>query len=181
MINGQLVGKLILEISVNDLLMDVSKSGIEGILDDDGNLTLSDTNFRILLKQRLPQLKRATEKHKQSCCCDICLTMMNMHEQLIKHRTRKVASLEKEWRTAVNSSRSTTNPFILSLMNDSINNKKARFETYKQYCFGENSPRYPKASDALTQIMCPKVVAGNNKSYFQWPCVIQHCQNFQRI
>ena len=95
-INGDLVGKLILEISINDLLMDLSRSGIEGILDEKGNLALSDTNFRLLLKKEIPQLKKATEKHKQSCCCDICLTMTNMHEQLQKHRSRKLFQLERE-------------------------------------------------------------------------------------
>ena len=122
-IGERLVGKLILEISVNDLLMDISKSGIDGILDDQGNLTLSDTNFRLLLKKKLPQLKRATEKHKQSCCCDICLTMMNMHQQLLKHRVRKVASLEKEWRTSIQRSSGTRNPVILRMINNSIHQK----------------------------------------------------------
>ena len=80
------VGKLILEVSVNDLLMDLSRSGIEGILDLKGNLTLSDTNFRKILKEHIPQLKKATEKHKQSCCYEICLTTSHIHEQLLKQR-----------------------------------------------------------------------------------------------
>ena len=39
------VAKKILEISVNDLLMDLSKSGTDGVLDDEGNLTLGDMAF----------------------------------------------------------------------------------------------------------------------------------------
>ena len=125
-INGEVVGKLILEISINDLLMDVSRSGIEGIRDDNGNLTLSDTNFRMLLKKEIPQLKKATEKHKQSCCCDICLTMTNMHEQLLKHRSRKLVQLEREWRLAMKRLRQAgdANPIILDMMNNPINEKK---------------------------------------------------------
>ena len=50
--------------------------------------------------------------------------MMNMHEQLLKHRAKKVASLEKEYETAVDTYRTTTNPVILALMQGSINDKK---------------------------------------------------------
>ena len=39
------VAKKILEISVNNLLMDLSKSGMDGVLDEEGNLTLGDTTF----------------------------------------------------------------------------------------------------------------------------------------
>ena len=69
-----------------------------------------------------------------------------------------------------------TNPIILNLINRSIDEKRKRYEDYKQYCFNGNEPSYPKASDALTQIMCNKVQVGTN-SYFQWPCVIGHCNN----
>ena len=177
-INDQLVGKLILEISVNDLLMDLSKSGIEGILDDDGNLKISDTNFRQLLKVKIPELRKATEKHKQSCCCDTCLTMINMHQQLLRHRTKKLDKLEQDWNKSKECANTDgiTNPLILNLINRSIIEKEERYNEYKNYCFHDNKPRYPKASDALTQIMCNKIQVGSN-SYFQWPCVIGHCSN----
>ena len=104
--------------------------------------------------------------------------MTNMHEQLQKHRSRKLFQLEREWRMAVNSLRDAgdVNPIISQLMNDTINDKKRRFEVYKEYCMEGNNPRYPKTSDALTQIMCEKVVL-SNKSQFQWPCVTGICQN----
>ena len=35
----------IVEVSINDLLMDLSKSGTDGVLDEEGNLTLGDTTF----------------------------------------------------------------------------------------------------------------------------------------
>ena len=71
------------------------------------------------------------------------------------------------------------NPIILDMMNNSINEKKRRYESYREYCYVDNKPRYAKASDALTQIMCEKVENANNgnKLQFQWPCVLKLCQN----
>ena len=78
-----------LEISVNDLLVELSKSGMDGVLDDSGNLAIDDNTFRKLLKEHLPHLRKATEKHLQSCCCEICLTMMKMHSELVRWREKK--------------------------------------------------------------------------------------------
>ena len=73
---------------MNNLLMDLSKSGIDGMLDEEGNLTLGDTTFQQMLKEHLPHLKKATNKHLQSCCCEICLTMMKMHAELLRWRQK---------------------------------------------------------------------------------------------
>ena len=73
---------------MNNLLMDLSKSGTDGTLDEEGDLAIGDTTFRQVLKEHLPHLRKATKKHLQSCCCEICLTMMKMHVELLRWREK---------------------------------------------------------------------------------------------
>ena len=62
-INEHNVAKKIREISVTDLHRDLSRSGMEGILDQNNNIIIGETSLCSLLKLDLPHLKRATTKH----------------------------------------------------------------------------------------------------------------------
>ena len=60
-INNQKIPKKLLEISKAELHQDLSKSGIEGILDKNNNIIISESMFHVLLKEEMPYLKKATK------------------------------------------------------------------------------------------------------------------------
>jgi hypothetical protein len=63
------VPKLLREIPIremhNDMLRLVEDCGLECAKDENGEPTISDSCFRIMLKEVLPQLRKATQRHKQ--------------------------------------------------------------------------------------------------------------------
>ena len=161
-----------LEISVNDSPKDLSKRGTDGVLDEEANLATGDTTFRQVLKEHLSHLRKVTKKHLQSCCCEICLTMMKMHAELLRWRekTKEMRSnLESQTKKALIK----TTPQSGNL--DDISWKKSDFESYLQFCFKNNGNRHEKASDALCEMMCPKVEV-NGKEFFKWSCVLGKMQ-----
>jgi hypothetical protein len=76
-IDGREEPKLLREIPIremhNDLLRSEEDCGLKCARDENGQPTISDTRFRILLKEVLPQLRKATQRHKQMCGCETCI------------------------------------------------------------------------------------------------------------
>jgi hypothetical protein len=78
-INGLQEPKLLREIPIremhNDLVKSVEDGGLECALDPNGNPTISDSQFRKLLKEVMPQLRKASLRHKQMCGCETCIAV----------------------------------------------------------------------------------------------------------
>ena len=91
--DGSKVGKKILEVSVNDLHTNSAKSGIEGTLDGEQRVIIGHETFCLMLKKEIPCLKKATDKHMQMCCCNLCLTAMKFQEVLNVFRNQKIRDL----------------------------------------------------------------------------------------
>jgi hypothetical protein len=72
------VGKLLLDISVrelhNKMVSDVIDGGLANARNLNGKVTVSDTTLRRIIKQDIPQLRRASSRHKQMCGCVTCIT-----------------------------------------------------------------------------------------------------------
>mgnify|MGYP000040289675 CR=1 FL=1 len=68
----QRVGKLLLEISVRELhCLMVAKAEVGGLAvarDDSERIIISDSMLRKIIKKDMPQVKKATDRHKHSMC-----------------------------------------------------------------------------------------------------------------
>ena len=67
------VGKLLLEIPVrelhNKMVSDVIDGGLANARNSNWKVIVSDTTLRRIIKQDIPQLRRASSRHKQMCGC----------------------------------------------------------------------------------------------------------------
>ena len=70
------VTKLLREASFCDLHNDLHASTIPGLHDRSGQILISYENLRLLLKTKLPELRRASNKHKLMRRCEICFIAM---------------------------------------------------------------------------------------------------------
>jgi hypothetical protein len=80
------VPKLLIEISIrelhNDLIELPESGGLAEARDAEGKVIISDSMLRCLLP---PQLRKMTERHKQMCGCEVCLTLIGMHRGSTKY------------------------------------------------------------------------------------------------
>jgi hypothetical protein len=161
------VGKLLLECSVRDLHNRmVAEDGLKEARDSQGEILISDTTLRKIIKEKLPQLRRLTAKHKQMCGCETCLTISSNHKSLMAFRQRRLRELkveaEREDQEAVYRTRA-----------------QLEYHEYRHYVFlvnnddDEETMRYPKPRNALECIMCPPVASG----YRHWNCMMRRCEN----
>ena len=178
--DGSKVGKKILEISVNDLHNDLAKSGIEGILDSEQRVIIGHETFRLMLKKEIPYLKKATDKHMQMCCCNLCLTAMKYQEVLNVFRNQKIRELTFAHEQSVRAQKNSTNTDKThqNLLRSKCRQLKNRLMGYKDFSHPKNEPRHQKCSEALRELMCEKVKI-NGREHWKWKCVLRRCKECQ--
>jgi hypothetical protein len=140
--------KLLLCIPVRELHNDLQKEppmGLAAAKDAAGKCLISDTMLRSLLP---PELKPATNRHKQMCGCENCLTFRSIHGSLNAFRDRHLRTLET----------------------DDPNND---LEEYDKNIRLEGSRWHEKPADALCAVMCPPVI--DNLRHFK--CALRRCPN----
>ena len=93
--NGKRVAKKIRTVSINDLHNDLKKKGPKELLDENGDIKLGCDSFNKLLKKELPELRKATDKHKLTCGCEICIVAGHMQNALNHFRVKKMTDLKK--------------------------------------------------------------------------------------
>ena len=154
LINGQRVGKLLLEISVrelhNNMIEDVDKGGLSCVRNADGKVLVSDTSFRKIIKKYVPELRSATDSHKQMCGCEVCVVSRLMFISLNSWRKRHYKTIHA--------------------------NACTQFEKLEatQYCtFVQSAPTKP--SEAIKEVLCQPVEECNN--HYKWPCVLRKCNS----
>ena len=162
-IDGHNVAKMLREISVTDLHRDLSRSGMEGILDENNNVIIGETSLRSLLKLDLPHLKRATTKHMVMCGCVICIVMNNLQRALNSFRKWKVLQLQQKFQQEEKRLHNMVDQYSLQLsvakklQTRLVASAKTNYEEYKVFACPNGVDRHPKASDALKEIMCPQI------------------------
>ena len=151
------VGKLLLEIPVrelhNDLIEPIERGGLAEAWKD-GKVIISDISLRRLLPK---ELRPATERHKQMCCCETCISPLMLQSSLNAFRPRwsKRLTAEAE-RTGAQDE--------LALAKD-----------YQDTVLPNGSALHPKPRDALHLIQCPNPDA--NVAHPSWYCVLRRCLN----
>jgi hypothetical protein len=151
------VGKLLLEIPVRELHNDLIETPEKGGLAEawkDGKVIISDSNLRILLPK---ELRPATERHKQMCCCETCITPRMLQSSLNAFRPRWSRKLTAE-------AERTGTPDDLALAN-----------AYQNMVLPNGSAWHPKPRDALHLIQCAN--PDPNVEHPSWCCVLRRCLN----
>jgi hypothetical protein len=154
------VGKLLLQIPIrelhNDLVLAAEKGDLPGLLDLNGRIVVSDTSLRNILP---PQLRRATERHKQMCGCETCLTPRSHQQSLNSWRDRHLRQLkENEENELV-----VENKIVM----------QQQYTTYKGFVRPEGRTRHGKPHHAVLEIMCAKIV---ELGHHNWSCVLRRCE-----
>jgi hypothetical protein len=96
----QRVGKLLLEIPVRELhCLMVAKAEVGGLAlaqDDSERIIISDSMLRKIIKKDMPQVKKATDRHKQMCGCELCIQCALHQKSLSAWRYRRLQKLEAD-------------------------------------------------------------------------------------
>ena len=71
--NGQSVGKLIRLCSVRELHNDLTEE-VPETKDVTGKVLISDSSLCKILRKCVPKLKKARNKHKSMCCCQLYMS-----------------------------------------------------------------------------------------------------------
>lgn len=159
------VGKLLLEIPVRELhclmMATLEEGGLAMARDENGKSIISDTTLRNIIKYDIPQLKKATDRHKQMCGCETCITIASHQKSLNAWRFRCLRSLEAKIKTACDGSEERHNASLAK-------------QDYKSHVFTETGePIHPKPRHALESIMCKPLDCGYN----HWNCVLRRLSN----
>jgi hypothetical protein len=168
--------KLLREVSIremhNDMLRTVEDCGLKCARDDEGEPTISDTRFRIMLKEVLPQLRKATQRHKQMCGCETCIGVRYLQFALNRFRANTVALRLKEIETLKETSEETRTRSRDSEQ-ENIRKSEDELKTYANYFLPNGDPLHAKPRDALDAVMCPPIHKGIRK----WECVLSRCSD----
>jgi hypothetical protein len=156
------VPKLLLQIPVrelhNNLLKPVEEGGLPEAHDDNGRALISDTALRSMMPE---QLRRATERHKRMCGCEICIMVRSLQETLNAWRKHHINKLKTQLHSILD-------PQLKPI---AIN----QLEEYQNHVlrFG-NKSWHERPSDAVQEIQCP-IIDGIGLP--KWKCVLRRCDS----
>ena len=178
LINGVQVPKLLREAPIremhNDMIKDPTDGGLPGaVLESTGQPIMSDTELRRQLRTLLPELKKATLRHKKMCGCENCIGIMYLHEALNRFRLRKRRCLDDEANALKAEVQSCENLRARGRLQTRYLSAVVNADDYAEYAFPEGKPLHPKPQNALDMIMCEPVESCNNLR--KWKCVLGKC------
>jgi hypothetical protein len=156
------VPKLLLQIPVrelhNDLLKPVEEGGLLEARDENGIALISDTALRSMMPE---QLRRATERHKQMCGCEICITVQSLQQTLNAWRKHHIHKLKTE---------------LYSILDPQFKQMAmTRLEEYQNHVLQLGKKSWHKRpSDAVKEIQCPAI---DGIGLPKWKCVLRHCES----
>jgi hypothetical protein len=180
LINGVRVPKLLREAPIremhNDMIKDAADGGLPGaILLATGKPIMSDTELRRQLRKLLPELKKATLRHKKMCGCENCIGIAYLHEALNRFRLRKRRHLEDEASALKEEVRSCNNLRAKGRLQTRYLSAVVNADDYAEYAFPDGQPLHPKPRNALNMIMCEPVESCDNLR--KWKCVLGKCND----
>lgn len=166
------VGKLLREVSVRELHNDLIEKSIEaggkgGGLEcardaNSGNVLISDTALRYLLPE---QLKPMTERHKQMCGCELCLTPDSLQRTVNAFRARLKHKLQSE---------ASAMPGRTAKQAADKARAVAAAQAYQpSLSMSPPVPWHMKPGIALGEIQCQPCEGGNGLPH--WGCVLRRC------
>ncbi len=178
LINGVRVPKLLREAPIremhNDMIKDAADGGLPGaILLATGKPIMSDTELRRQLRKLLPELKKATLRHKKMCGCENCIGIAYLHEALNRFRLRKRRRLQDEASALKEEVRSCNNLRAKGRLQTRYLSAVVNADDYAEYAFPDGQPLHPKPRNALNMIMCEPVESCDNLR--KWKCVLGKC------
>jgi hypothetical protein len=175
-INGREEPKLLREIPMREMHNDLVKSkedgGLECAVNAEGKPTISDSRFRTLLKEVLPQLRKASLRHKQMCGCETCIGMRYLQEALNRYRAKYISSREKEISILRHTVSQETRTRSRGGSRDELRRAESELKEYQDLVMPNGKPMHEKPKDALEAVMCPPIQDGFRK----WECVLSRCQ-----
>jgi hypothetical protein len=141
----------------NELIKPANEGGFAGAYNDEGKLLISDTTLRSILPKNI---SRITESQKQMCGCEICLNAYSLMLAFNSWRTRK----KNFWANQVNTAATArlANSFQVAL------------NRFKEGAFPDGRVLWPKATDAMYSMTCPRVV---NHDLVKLQCALLRCKN----
>ena len=178
-IDGQTVFKKVREVSVAHLHRDLAESDIVGILDENNNVTVSESSLRALLQSDMKYLKKATTKHLEMCGCVTCIVMNNVQQSLNNFRKKKLRQLEINTALASQRLQKAFDGGIrmeIAIVQRQHEVSVNALKNYGDFAFPDGLVRHPKPSDALSEMMCSKIDCGG-VGIFKWKCVINKCKS----
>ena len=131
-----------------------------------------------LLKEEIPHLRQATEKHIQMCCCETCLVFEQMHEQLKLFRRQRVNLLERMVQEKEkNLSKMISRKEDCSSAERAVENAKRDLKDCQECAIPNKQPQLQKASEALTEVFSQPVQVACVEAGFmyKWKCVLGKC------
>ena len=176
LLNGTRYPKLLREVPIrelhNDMIKDTNSGGLHGAVVD-GKAIMSDTELRRQLKRLLPELRKATLRHKKMCGCENCIGISYVHDALNQYQLRKRRSLEDRASSLKEQVRSCDNCQLKRQLETKYLSAVVDADDYSQYAFLGGEPLHPKPRNALDMIMCLPVQTCKNMR--QWKCVLGKC------
>jgi hypothetical protein len=150
----QWVGKQLLEIPVCELhCLMVAKAEVGGLAvarDDSNRIIISNTMLRKIIKKDMPQVKKATDWHKQMCGCEVCIQCASHQKSLSAWRYWRLQKLE-------------------AFPKDRQEQQQAR--QYRRSFLTDSGQelKHEKPCHAVKSIMCDALLCG----YCHWNCVLR--------
>ena len=123
---------------------------------------MSDTELRRQLRKLLPELKKATLRHKKMCGCENCIGIAYLHEALNRFRLRKRRRLQDEASALKEEVRSCNNLRAKERLQTRYLSAVVNADDYAEYAFLGGQPLHPKPRNALDMIMCEPVESCDN-------------------
>lgn len=171
--------KLLCEVSINELYNDLKDSKIQGILDEKTEkIVIGYDTFSKMLKKHTPNLKKATNKHLETCGCETCITQVNIQRSLNDFRKKTLARLRLDMEKAKNAVEKAKKNYGSGATSQVIlkaaENAKKRLDEYCEFAFPNGENRHEKAKDPLHDIMCKPVEYKDGK-YFKLKSILDRC------
>jgi hypothetical protein len=145
------VPKLLIEIPIRELHCNLveapEKGGLLESRDAAGNIIVSDTTLRKIIKEDLPQLRRMSNRHKLMCGCEICIGMSSIQRSLNAFRRRECKKISAATEVTIDN------------------------QQYLDRVLPGGNELHEKPRHALKEILCPELDCG----FPHWNCVLREC------
>jgi hypothetical protein len=156
----------------NDMVKDPTEGGLPDSTVD-GKPILSDTELRRQLKTLLPELRKASLRHKKMCGCENCIGISYLHDALNRYRMRTRRRLEEKASVLKQEVQSCTSRQAKKRIQTKYLASVLDADDFSELVFPDGVPRHPKPKHALDMIMCKPVVACDTLR--KWKYVLGKC------
>ena len=152
------VGKLLIEISIRELHLDMMKPPPIGLSEvyckDTQNLIVSERHLRSILP---PQLRPITFSQKQLCGCECCTVMKMLHTSLVKSRKAAINTQSNQTRFT-RRIQHLIDPMLMYSNTLNLNDNYLSYDIREQFL----------------SMTCPRT---SDSALLKWKCVMNRCMS----